>query len=59
MWYGKPTGYGCCKKSVGWGINKAVTLLYVVPWPSSLTYRVKTQDLKGYDSHNRPDSPLM
>jgi len=29
-------------RSVGWGSNKAVTLLYLVPWPSSLTYKVKS-----------------
>jgi len=39
-------------RSVGWGINKAVTLLYLVPWLSSPTYRVKTQDSKHYDSHH-------
>jgi len=33
-------------RRVGWGINKAVTWLYLVPWSSSLTYRLKTQDLK-------------
>jgi hypothetical protein len=38
-------------RSICWGRNKAVTLLYLVPWPSSLTYRVKTQDSKHYDSH--------
>jgi len=39
-------------RRVGWGINKAVTWLYLVPWSSSLTYRLKTQDLKHCDSHH-------
>jgi len=29
-------------KSVCWGSNEAVTLLYLVPWPSTPAYRVKT-----------------
>ena len=29
-------------RSVGWGSNKALTLLYLVTWPSTPTYRVKT-----------------
>jgi hypothetical protein len=36
-------------RSVGWGSSKGVTLVYLVPWPSSPTYRVKTQDLKRCD----------
>ena len=59
QWYYKPTGYGFPSKECCWWINKAVTLLYLVPWPSSLTYRVKTQDSKHYDSHHWPESPLM
>jgi len=35
----------------GWGSNKTVTLLYLVTWPSTATYRVKSQDLKCNDSH--------
>ena len=38
-------------RSVGWWNNEAVTLLYLVKWPSTPTYRVKTQDSKRYDSH--------
>jgi len=38
-------------RSVGWGSNKAVKFLYFVTWPSSPTYRVKTQDSKHRDSH--------
>jgi len=34
------------------GEHEAVTMLYRVPWPSSPTYRVKTQDLKHYVSHH-------
>jgi len=37
--------------SVGWGSNKAVILLYLVTWPSTLRCRVKKQDSKHYDSH--------
>jgi len=37
-------------RSVGWGSNKAVILLYLVTWPGALTYGVKTQDLRHYDS---------
>jgi len=29
---------------VGWGRNEEVTLLYVVTWRSTPTYRVKTHD---------------
>jgi len=40
--------------SVGYGSNKEVTLLYLVPWPSSPTYRVKAQDWRLYYSHHWP-----
>jgi hypothetical protein len=33
-------------RSVCWGSSEAVTLLYLVPWPSSPTFTVKTQYLK-------------
>jgi hypothetical protein len=33
-------------RSVSWGSNEAVSLLYLVHWPSTRTYRVKTQDSK-------------
>jgi len=33
-----------CARSMGWGSNEAVSLLYLIPWPSSPTYGVKTQD---------------
>jgi hypothetical protein len=39
-------------RSVGWGSSKGVKFLYLVPWPSSPTYRVKTQDSKIYDSQH-------
>jgi len=39
------------ERLVGWGSNKAVTLLYLVTWSGTLTYGVKTQDLRHYDSH--------
>jgi len=29
-------------KSVGWGRRETMTLLYLIPWPSSPTYRGKT-----------------
>ena len=31
-------------RSVGWGSNETVKLLCLVPWPSTLTYGVKTGD---------------
>jgi hypothetical protein len=37
-------------RSVGCGLSKAVTLLYLVTWTSSPTHRVKTQDSDHYDS---------
>jgi len=37
-------------RSVSRGSNEAVTLLYLVPWPSCPTYRVKTQDSGCYIS---------
>jgi hypothetical protein len=33
-------------RSVGWTSNEALSLLYLVPWPSTPTYTVKTQDSK-------------
>jgi hypothetical protein len=41
-WYGKPSGDGFLCEKCGLGRNETVTLLYLVPWPSTLTYRVKT-----------------
>jgi len=38
-------------RSVGYGSNNEVTLLYLVPWPSSPMYRVKTQVWKHYLHH--------
>jgi hypothetical protein len=38
--------------SVSRGSNEAVTLLYLVPWPSTLTYGMQTQDSKRYDYHH-------
>jgi hypothetical protein len=46
-------------KSVGWGSNETLALLYLVPWLITLTYGVKTQDLKHFDSRHRPEHPLM
>jgi hypothetical protein len=46
-------------RSVDCGRSEAVTLLFLVPWTRTLTYRVKTQDSKHYNSHHRPDPPLM
>ena len=43
-------------RSVSWESNEAVTLLYLVPRPSTQTYRVKTQDSKHYDSRHWPVS---
>jgi hypothetical protein len=37
--------------SVDCGQIETVALLYLVPWPRTLTYIVKTQDTKRYDSH--------
>jgi len=39
-------------RSVSWGSDEAVTLLYLVSCPSTPTYTVKTQDLKHYVSHH-------
>ena len=39
-------------RSVNWGSNEAVTLLCLVPSPSTPTYRVKTQDSKHIDYHD-------
>jgi hypothetical protein len=39
-------------RSVGWGSNEAVTLLYLTSCPSCLTYREKKQDSKLYDYHH-------
>jgi len=39
-------------RSVSWGSNEAVTLLYLVSSPKSPSYGVKTQDLKHYVSHH-------
>jgi len=39
-------------RGVSWGSSEAVTLLYLVPWPRTLTYRVKTQNLILYDYHH-------
>ena len=46
QWYDKPEGMVASARSVSWGSNDAVSLLYLVTWPSAGTYRVKTQDLK-------------
>jgi len=39
-------------RNVSRGSNEAVTLLYLVPSPSTPTYRVKKQDLKHIDYHD-------
>jgi len=46
-------------RSFGWGSNEVVTLLYLVTWPSTVTYRLKTQDLKHYDYHHWSEFPVM
>ena len=46
-------------KNLYCGSNKTVTLLYLVPWASTKTYKVKTQGLKLYHYHHSPDCPLM
>jgi hypothetical protein len=40
-----------CARSVVCRNNRRVILLYLIIWPSTVTYRVKTQDSKCYDSH--------
>jgi len=52
QWCDKPSGCGCVSKKCELGEHEGVTLLYLIPWPSSLTYRVKTQDLKHIDYHH-------
>jgi len=39
-------GIVALSRRVGWRRNKEVTLLYVVLWPSTPSYRVKTEDSK-------------
>jgi hypothetical protein len=39
-------------RSVSRGSNEVVTLQYLVPWPSTPTYRVKTRVSKCYDYHH-------
>ena len=58
QWCDKRSGYGCLSKKCELGEHEAVTLLYLVPWPSCPTYRVKTQDWKRYVSHHWPVSPV-
>jgi hypothetical protein len=38
-------------RGVGCGRREASTLLCLVPWPSTLTYRLKAQGSKRYDCH--------
>ena len=45
-------------RSVNRVSNEAVTLLYLVPWPSWPTYTAKTQDSKHYVRHHWQVSPL-
>jgi len=45
-------------RSVDCGQIEAVALLYLVPWPRTLTYIVKTQDSKHYNSHHCPEFPF-
>jgi len=42
-------------RSMSWGSNEAVTLPYRVSWPGTLTYSLKTEDLKHYDYHHWPE----
>jgi hypothetical protein len=46
--YDRVSGYGCESR---WS-NEAVTLLYLVSLPSTVTYRVGTRYSKRYDYHN-------
>jgi hypothetical protein len=39
-------------RSVGYGSNEEVTLLYLAPYPSIPTYRVKIQGWRIYYSHH-------
>jgi len=41
-------------RSVSKGEHEAVTSLYLIPWPSCLTYRVKTQDSKRIITDHNP-----
>jgi hypothetical protein len=45
-------------RSVCRGSKEAVTLLYLVPCPSTPTYRVKIQYSNHYDYHHCPQSTL-
>jgi len=46
-------------RSMDCGQSEAVTLLYLVPWLSTPTYRVKTQDSKHYESQHWPEFHLL
>ena len=58
QWCDEPSGYGCLSKKCEQGEHEAVTLLYLVTWPSCPTYRPKTQGSKHYVSHHRPVSAV-
>jgi len=46
QWYDKPEGMVVSARGVSWWSNEAVSLMCLVTWPSTMTYRVKTQDSK-------------
>jgi len=50
--YDKAEGIVTPARSVGWRSNEAVSLLYLVPWASTLTYRVKHKIRNIPDSHH-------
>ena len=58
-WYDKPTGHGCSARCMVCRRIETVTLLCLVTWPSTPTYRMKSEGSKRYDSHCLPESSLM
>ena len=55
--YDKPGIMVASVRSMSWGSNEAVSLLYLVPWPSTRTYRGKTQYSEWkHNIRNIPDS---
>ena len=48
QWYDKLECMVASARSVSWVSNETLSLLYLVPWPSTRTYRMKTQGSKNY-----------
>ena len=57
QWCDKPTADVASARSVGWGSNEALTLLYLIPWPSALICS-NTSFRYILDSHHWLDCPF-